>query len=284
MSEAQGKVNLQNLPKNESFLKCLIADPGHKIVYMDFSALEPHVCTFYSRDEKMMSLYGKGAKKNDIYLFFGSSTKVYGKQIAAAGYDPDDPTSAALKAAKASCGPIRDVLKTVVLGCTYGMGFNLLHSYVNQAGYPLSLTDAKVIHTDYWNFFGGIKRFEKRLLREYNDNHGYILNGRGRPLTIYYKKTKDIVNRFVQSTGHDILMYYIYTLQQIRRRDSIQMRPWMLDEHDSTTWQTPDEHVDQVVAAYDEALVGLNKMLVSNGWDITFNGEIKVGTSMAVKL
>jgi len=281
---SEGKINLQNQPKVEEFLRCYTADPGHKLVYMDFSALEPHVCTFYSRDEKMMSLYGPDAKRNDIYLFFGPSTNVYGPQILDTGYDPDEPTAATLKVAKVSCGPVRDVLKTVVLGCTYGMGFRLLHAYVNQSGYPLSLSEARSMHGDYWSFFGGIKRFEKKLLREYNDNHGYILNGRGRPLTIFYKKTKDIVNRFVQSTGHDILMHYLYLLQQIRLRDNIAMRPWMVDEHDATIWQAKESAVDQACAAYKEALDELNKMLVGNGWDITFSGEIKVGTSMAVKL
>ena len=282
---SEGKINLQNQPKVPEFLKCYVADPGHQIIYMDFSALEPHVCTMYSRDEKMLQLYGPGAKRNDIYLFFGASTRIYGDTIRATGYDPDNPTPAAIKAAKAACGSIRDVLKTVILGCNYGMGYKLLHSYVNQAGYPLSLADAGIIHRAFWSFFGGIKRFEEGLINQYYNNGNYIINGRGRPLTIASDKLKDIVNRFVQSTGHDILMHYLLILNRLRRAEGIPMIPFFVDEHDATFWQAPTEHVDKSVWAFEESLRRLNKTLVEDGgWDITFSGDIKVGNDMSIKL
>ena len=284
MSEA--KINLQNQPKVAEFLQCYVADPGHKIVYMDFSSLEPHVCTFYSRDEKMMSLYGPDAKRNDIYLFFGANTKVYGDTIRATGYDPDNPTPETIKAAKTHCEAIRDVLKTVVLGCNYGMGYKLLHSYVNQAGYPLSMSDAGIIHRDYWEFFGGIKKFEEALLSQYYSNGGYIINGRGRPITVAYAKLKDIVNRFVQSTGHDILMHYLLLLNNVRHEEGLSsFRPWFPDEHDATIWQAADHEVPAAQDAFKEALRRLNHVLVNeDGWDITFSGDIKTGNNMAVKL
>lgn len=273
------KINIQQLPTDYEFLDCFEARPGHTLVYTDVNSLEPHVLTEFSQDPKMLSLYGPDAKPNDIYLYFGAYTKLFGKTIRE-HYDPDNPTKDSLTAAKKACSEIRQVLKIIVLGLGYNMGVNKLKEGINLAGFAMSKQEARGVMDDYWRFFAGIKNFEATLLQMYDLNDGYIINGRGRPIMIANDYSKDIVNRFVQSTGHDILMYYILLLNRAKDLHKIPMRPWMVDEHDATIWEVPDFAVERarqlLLDTYDE----LNNILQ---WGIKFKGKVAVGKSLAIK-
>lgn len=273
------KLNMAQLPVVEEYLSAFESSPGHSIVYVDFSAQEPHVLTEFSQDKRMLDVYGENAQPNDIYIYFGAYTSLFGKEIRQY-YDPENPTKESVARAKKECAAIRQVLKIMVLGMGYGMFPNKLKEGVNLAGFKISKAEATHIFNDYWNFFRGVKNFEERLLESYHQNNGYIVNGRGRPLAIHPDYTKDIVNRFVQSTAHDVTMRYIYILQQEREKKSIPMRPWMVDEHDATVWETPDRYVPQVVEVFNNAMTTLNNTL---GWGIKFKGSVKTGKSLAIK-
>lgn len=108
---------LLQLPKTQTFFGGMCADEGKSIIGLDFAALEPHVSAFMSRDPRMLQLYGPNAKPNDIYIFFGSSTKQYGQLFRSKGYDPDNPTKEAISRIKAECDTERQVCKKLVLGC-----------------------------------------------------------------------------------------------------------------------------------------------------------------------
>jgi hypothetical protein len=273
------KLNVQQLPTDAGFLACFEAQPGHSLVYTDVNSLEPHVLTEFSQDKRMLSLYGPDAKTNDIYLYFGAYTKLFGARIRE-HFDPDAPTKEALAAAKKALGEVRQVLKITVLGLSYGMGSGKLKDYVNLAGFPMSRSEAQGVFDDYWRFFSGIKNFEQQLLSVHDRNNGYIINGRGRPLFIANDYTKDIVNRFVQSTGHDILMYYIMLLDRARKKYKIPMRPWLVDEHDATVWEVKDSSVKQVEDLFYSTYEELNNIL---GWGVKFKGKVKIGRALDVK-
>ena len=53
-------LNLQQQPKSRQYLECFRARPGHKIVQLDFDALEPKITAYFSRDKNLMNLYGPG--------------------------------------------------------------------------------------------------------------------------------------------------------------------------------------------------------------------------------
>jgi len=273
------RINVQQLPSDAEFLSCFEARPGHSLVYTDFSSLEPHVCAEFSQDPRMLSLYGKGAKPNDIYLYFGANTELFGRQIRQ-HYDPDNPTQESIDLAKKHCGEIRKILKVMVLGMNYGMGAASLKDDVNTAGFSISKSGAHTVHDDYWQFFAGIKKFKERLFDLYCQNGGYIINGRGRPLPIANKYTRDIVNRFVQSTGHDILIYYLRLLNERRTRERLPMRPWLVDEHDATIWEVPDRHAEAIKQVFLDTYEELNDVLQ---WGIKFTGKVKIGKNLGIK-
>jgi DNA polymerase I-like protein with 3'-5' exonuclease and polymerase domains len=273
-------LNAQQLPSDFEFLDCLESRPGYSLVYTDFTALEPHVLTEFSQDKRMLSLYGPGAKSNDIYLYFGANTKLFSSALRKY-YNPEDPTPEGIKAAKTHCASERQVLKIMVLGLGYNMGAKKLKDGVNLAGFPLTEQDARSVFNDYWTFFKGIKAFEESLLQQYRNNHGYIVNGRGRILTIAEDYSKDIVNRFVQSTGHDILVYYLRLLSEGRRARKLDMRPWLVDEHDATVWEAPDEQAEQVKQLFLDCYDQLNDI---TKWGIKFSGKVRIGKSLAMKV
>src|SRR3990167_10237047 len=96
------RINIQQAPKNKEYLSCFVAAPGHKLIYSDISALEPHIAAHFSQDKTLMALYGKQAKPNDVYLFVGAKTSELGNTIRAY-YDPDNPTNESIEFAKERC-------------------------------------------------------------------------------------------------------------------------------------------------------------------------------------
>lgn len=283
---------LMQLPKTKQFFRGLAAKPGCSLIYADASALEPHVCAYYSRDPGLLSLYKRGAPANDIYTFFASDTPQYRELTEACGYSRTAPTKDAIKRFKSEHSTERQIAKKIILGCNYGMGHNKLHAELGIAGFDIELQDAKDMHAAYWKTFIGIKRFEKDLLQQWKDNRGWILGARGEPITIpkpirvwnpeerkfdVQSFTKDIVNRFVQRGGHDVHMRFIWHIDRLRKERRIPMTPFHVDLHDSTTWQVPDEYVDEAVRIFKEAAIALNDEL---GWDVMLKYEPSVATNM----
>lgn len=284
---------LLQLPKTKEFYGGLQAAPGNSLVYLDFSAVEPHVLAYFSRDPRMLQLYGKGAKPNDIYIFFGSGTAQYGELFRSHGYDPDSPTKEAIKAVKTHCPDERQVCKKLVLLLNYMGRWRKAQSELALAGFTVTDEEAQQLYNDYWSFFSGIKRFSESLKRQWQANGGWILGMRGQPICVpkpykYYdvKKgkqvtvdyTKDLVNRYCQSGGHIITMRYIYHINQMRLDQQVPAKPFHVDGHDATCWEVPNQFVDQVVQIYLDALDAVN---VELAWDVTIKGVPKVGTSLA---
>jgi len=281
------------IPKTKNFFAGLQASPGCSLIYSDAASLEPHCSAYYTRDKRLLQLYGPGAKANDIYIFYGSATPQYGAKFAALGYDANNPTKEAMKAIKQQLPDDRNVCKKVTLGCNYGMGPGKLQTEMLLAGFNVSLEDAELLHTTYWDFFGGIKEFQQKLKRQWQANGGYILGPRGEPITIpkpykYYDSTKgktitidytkDIVNRFIQRAGHDVHMRFIYNINQLRLTRSVPMVPFHVDWHDSSCFEVPDEHVQDALDVYVEAETILNHEL---GWDVKIRYVPKVGKSLS---
>lgn len=275
------KINIQQLPKVPEFLECFESEPGTTLVYTDVSSLEPHVLTYYSRDPRMMSLYGPDAPEHqDIYLYFGAHVPIFADEIRK-WYDPENPTKESIALAKKHCGETRDTLKTIVLGKSYGMGAKLAVSKLQAKGIDITLDEAKKITRLYDNFFGGVKKFGTVLLAQWEEQ-GFIMNGSNRPLAVDRDKSKDLTSRFIQSTGHDFFQHIIAYIEKERWVRSLDMRPYLVDEHDATVWQAADCDVPYAVKLFGDAYEALNEEL---GWDVKFKGSIKVGKSLSeVKL
>ena len=287
------KLNIQQLPKDRNFLRCFTAAPGYKLVYSDINSLEPHVLAHFSKDPGLMNLYGPQAKFNDVYLFVGSQIDKWKGKILEY-YDPFNPTQDDISAAKKHAKAERTAVKPAYLGWMYGLGPGTMHE---STGIPLE--ECRTILSDIDEAFPGVVEFNKRLREEWTGNGGWIkqvweedpltgkrsprfidgrpgwiYNGRGRPIGVAPDKVKDLGNRFVQSTGHDVLMQMLVYINSGRIGS---MRPYNVDIHDATIWQVREQEVEQAVQVFEDAYTKLNKAL---GWSVQIKGDVVVGSNL----
>lgn len=301
--------NLQQVKKTKAMMDLFVARPGCTWIDLDFHALEPTVTTEFSRDENMEAIYGEGARKNDIYLFVAFSVPQWAPALRACGYDPYFPTEEGLARAKKECKHIRKVAKVVTLACAYGAGVEKIYTNLINDGVQITEDEVREVHRGYWELFGQVKTYgyklqdhwwdtvdlDKRTKDMYKDWSrefrkrdkiprelvGYILNGLDRPMCITQDYKKDTLNRFVQSTGHDILVRYIHLVGSELTRRSIPWFPLVIDLHDSMTVEVPEMYREETVEVYLDALAELNKEL---GGRIQLKGTPTWGNNMtAVK-
>ena len=270
--------NLQQMPKTKAMMGQFQARPGHVWVDLDFSALEPVVLTEFSQDENMMLIYGDSRPNNDIYLFVGAHIPGMGDTIRSVGYDPRNPTKEGLGRAKKECKHERSICKTVVLACQYGAGAKKVHQTLEEQNIFLDYWEVEKVHSGYWDLFAQVKDFERSLYFEWKRNKGYILNGMGRPMAVPERYQKDILNRFVQSTGHDILTMYIRLLCDKVTAAGIPYKPIVIDFHDATTIEVPEEHGERTLQIFNEAMAELNSKLRGT---IKLKGVPVIGRTLA---
>lgn len=256
-----GGFNLQNIPKHAGFAAAFEARPGHVWVDLDFASLEQVVLAELSQDPTLLTLYGPGAKDNDVYLYNGSNLPIIGPIIRATGYDPLNPTAETIKLAKEKCKKERQIAKQITLASAYGAGAKKIQASLELEGIHISVNEAMSMHKAYWKLYAGVKDFEAYWSDYYDESRGIVLNGIGRVVCCDIDYKKDLVNRIVQSTGHDLLMFYISILEQLRQATGIKMYPIFLDTHDATTWECRIEDAEKVKQLFERAMVILNEQM-----------------------
>lgn len=271
------RLNLLALPKNPAFMKSFIAPPGMVLVQADAAALEPHVLAHASQDSTLMKVYGPGAwPHHDIYLIAGQQVPELGPKIRAL-YDFNQPTIEGVKAAKAQFGKERkEILKPGYLGFLYGIGADTL-----SVNLEIPVYKAQQILKALERQFPGKKALQKRLEAEYGIRGGYVINGRGRPIPVDFGKKHDLVNRFVQSTGHDCVVRILYHMQNYRKEHNIQMRPYIPDYHDEVVWCCYPWEIERVKDCINYAFDRLNDEL---NWSVVIkHGGIQHGPDLRVR-
>ena len=241
-----GGLNIQQLPKSRGYLNCWKPRPGYAWVSCDHTALEMVVLAELSQDKNLFKIYGPNAKPNDIYLFNGSQLPGIGDKILKEGYDPENPDPDVIKHVKKVCKKERGISKVITLGAGYGMGSKKLKQTLELQGIKVSMEEARQMHRAYWELYSGVKQFEKYLNDEWEYNQGYVINGIGRPVCCSEDYRKDIVNRVIQSTGHDIHMIYIRIINQLFARDRLTVNGIVWDFHDESIVECLDKDKNRV--------------------------------------
>ncbi len=253
--------NFQQVVKTRRFLEPMRARPGCVWIDADITSLEVVVCTELSGDPQLMQVFGPSAPKGtDIYLHTGVGLPQFSAAIRAAGYDPEKGiTPEGTAAAKKKCKRERDICKVLYLSSSYGAGPRKIHKTLQMQGVDVSLDEVAQMHKDYWNLYGGIRQWERRLMDEWRGNGGWVLNGMGRPIGIHKDYTKDIVNRVVQSTGHDFLILFGHLL--VPRLTGIDWAPIFWDFHDETIIEVREDQAEEVVRIFKETEQEWNAIL-----------------------
>ncbi len=235
--------NLQQLVKTKGTLSGFISRPGYSFVDCDVNALEMVVTAELSQDRNLLALYGPGAKSNDLYLFFASMMPILGPPIRATGYDPYDPTPESIAAAKKQCKKERSIAKLLILSDNYGSGVKKKQKILSLNGVDMTLREVEDMHQSLMEAKAGVLAYVEWLRDEWRANGGWIENGYGRPICIDEKYEKDLLNRNVQSTGHDILQLWARITARRLTEAEINWKPTVWDWHDEIIIEVPDSQV-----------------------------------------
>lgn len=271
------KLNLLALPKDKAFMRCFVAPPGMNLIQGDVRALEPHVLAHFSQDPVLMSVYGNAASPDhDIYLVAGMKVPEIQDRILP-HYTIATVTKAGVAAAKAAVGKDRgNKLKPAYLGWIYGIGAETLSTRLE-----ITFHEAKRILNGMDAQFAGKARLQERLTKEWAKNGGYIVGGRGRPICVDFGSKKDVVNRLVQTTGHDVLTRINYHINNERKRLKVAMRPYVPDFHDEGIWAAV---IDETERAKEVMQYGFDRINDELGWTVTIrHGGLNHGPDLTLR-
>lgn len=271
------RLSIQTLPKTKDFLSLVRARPGYKLLSRDLVALEPKIVAQLSQDKNLLKIYGPDAKPNDVYLFTASHLGSLGKRILDAGYDPDNPTKEAIAHVKKVAYTERAIGKKFTLSKLYGAGPKKIWRNLNLDGIECKLSDCVIWDRDFNTLYAGIDKLRRQLERQWYQNGGFIYNVRGRPLPVDADLIKDLLNRFVQSSGHDILMRTLWHFNKLGGRGEWWW-PWLSDLHDESCIEVREEDVERAIKQWKQVEDNMNEEL---GWPIKMTGTIEVGDSFA---
>ena len=268
-----------NMPfSEEPITRAFYIEKGWTGLHMDFKALEPTVIAAFSQDPSLLRLYRDGV--GDVYLdlalelFPLAEADQYGAENAAlirrlhATYDPHVKTPSAVKD---GVKPLRDVAKIVQLAVGYTGTKYTVSENLTKAGFPTSLYQAGVFVNRYWSKYVAVKQFEERLQSLY-DKQGYIRSVAGAYIWVPDKYRKDLMNRFVQRSGHEILVSFIKELYALVDARGLSLRPVLPDIHDSHSAKCLAGEVAACEQAFHDALASINAQL---SFPVTLGMELK---------
>lgn len=271
--------NFQQVPKTKALLSLFTARSGYLLVDLDFVALESVLAAEFSGDKNLRFLYDGSQGFNDVHLFVGAHIPgALGDEIRRTGYTPFDCTEEIVRRAKQEAKHVRSIAKTVVYAAQFGASANKIRATLDADGIEISEQEAKELHATYWSVFEGVQKFQRELQMQWRENGGYILNGLGRPMCVPDLFRKDLLSRFIQSTGHDILLKYIHILTDNLTDAKLEWYPYLLDMHDATTVEVREDQVELAVQVFKSSLDQLNTELSG---ELKIRGEPTVGWTLA---
>jgi DNA polymerase I-like protein with 3'-5' exonuclease and polymerase domains len=240
----------------------------------DHTALEQVVLAELSRDPALYSLYGPKALSNDVYIFNGAiMARDFGVKLFQPfldeGYIPEHPNPEVIKTIKKKHKGLRGASKVASLGKSYGMGWAKFQLNMKLLGVKLSESECRNVIQGLDKVYAGVKKYEYYLLKQHDTNNGYILNGIGRPVGCDKDYIKDIVNRVIQSTGHDIHMIYVKILDDLFTEHNLNVNGIVWDFHDEAVVECDEKDKDLVYY-----LMGTKAYEILN--DKYLKGEIKL--------
>ena len=260
------KPYLLNAPFDEKLiLKNIKCDSGYIGIHADLSAIEPTVTAHFSEDPSLLKVFRDGL--GDIYLDLALELFPHDKELQD-GYNPNIPITKEVKERFANQRKVAKVIQLAVqyTGTKYTVSKNL-----TRDGFPTSEARADSYVRAYWRKFRKVDEMNQRL-REVNRREGHLRNVIGRIIQVPDPEYKDLPNRFIQSSAHDILILWVSRIYRLCSERGIDVKPILLDCHDSTSNQVPSEQAGALEQIYKEALQQVNNEL---NLSVTIKAETK---------
>jgi DNA polymerase I-like protein with 3'-5' exonuclease and polymerase domains len=240
-------------------------------IHADLKAVEPCLTAHYSDDETLLKVFRDGL--GDIYLDL--ALEIFPDHIEL--QHEYNPQSKDIDEAKKKFKSLRDICKIIHLALQYTGTQYTIARQLTFNGYPTTPQEALRHVRAYWRKFKKVEEFGQKLKKLY-DKQGYVVNAAGRVIFIPDRFKKDLLNRFIQSGGHDVLVMWVMEICRLSKERDVILRPWLPDTHDATTFFYPPGRYDDAKEIYEEALKTVNKTLEL---EVEVKCDIKKVTTLA---
>jgi DNA polymerase I-like protein with 3'-5' exonuclease and polymerase domains len=235
-------------------MSCLKCDEGWEGVHADFVSVEPAVTAHYSQDPSLLKVFRDGL--GDVYLDLALTLFPDDKELKA-GYSPQMPVTSVVKE---KFKRQRKVAKIIQLAVQYTGTWRTVQRNLNLEGFPTTPVEASELVQAYWKHFYRVASMNEALFLK-NIRDGYLRNVVGRIIRVPYPRYKDLPNRFIQSSAHDLLSFWVIIINRMVREKGLRAKTVIIDCHDSTSWQAPKEEVQELETCFKEALTELNGLV-----------------------
>ena len=247
--------NLQNIPirnpRGAQIRDSFVASAGFEtLLTADYSQIEMRIMAHLSEDEGLIEAFNTG---EDLHRFVGS--RVFG--VEPAEVTPD----------------MRSQVKAMSYGLVYGLSE---YGLAKQLG--LSNADAKALMKDYFERFGGVRRYLARVVEDAKA-HGYTktLHGRRRPFDDLNSKIFQVrenarraaLNAPIQGTAADIMKLAM---------NAIALEMTALGMNSRMLLQVHDELVFEVAKGELEALRKLVTEKMESVVKLSVPLDVQIGT------
>ncbi len=239
--------NLQNIPikseRGQKLRSAFVAGSGFtELLTADYSQIEMRIMAHLSEDEGLIEAFRAG---EDLHNFVGA--RIYSVK-------PSEVTSA-----------MRSKVKAMSYGLVYGLSeFGLARQL------KISKTEAKQLMTDYFQRFGGVKKYlDEVVQRAKQVGYTETVYGRRRPFSDLNSKVFQIrenarraaLNAPIQGTAADIMkLAMIEVDRQLNLRD-LKSR-LLLQVHDELVFEVAPGELEQVKLLAVESMKGVAKLSV----------------------
>ncbi|MDP9406193.1 MAG: DNA polymerase [Actinomycetota bacterium] len=133
---ACGSPNMQNIPRDPDYRRCVRPAPGRVLIKADYSQIELRIAAAVSGDEAMLAAFREG---EDLHAKTAR---------AVLGHEPSKQD--------------RQLAKALNFGLLYGMGAPRLRAYAqNDYGVALSEADATRFRVTFFDTYAGLRRWHR---------------------------------------------------------------------------------------------------------------------------
>lgn len=266
------KPYLLNAPFDErEVMRHLQVPKGFIGLHADLSAIEPTITAEFSQDPSLLKVFRDGY--GDIYLDLALELFPNDEELQS-GYNTNIPITGAVKD---RFKRQRKIAKVIQLAVQYTGTGHTVSKNLTREGIITSVPQADSYVRAYWRKFKKVQEFNQRL-KELNRQQGYLENAIGRIIRVPDPDYKDLSNRFIQSSAHDVLVLWVLAIYRLCEERGLKIRPILLDCHDSTSNCIREGDIEQLKRVYMDGLQEVNRDL---GLGVTCKAEIKTFKTMA---